>query len=78
MGCEMRIVLGSLLVFSFASVGYGFNADFDPISGFVDSSTRQSSLNDNIPAVFGTTFAASLFANLIFQSVSQNSNTIGR
>jgi len=56
-------------------VSHGFNDVFNPISGFVDSSDRQSSINDQIPVVFGATFAASLFANLIFGSRSQNSNT---
>ena len=78
MGLHMKrlLIVGSLL--AIASVGHGFNDVFNPISGFVDSSDRQSSINDQIPVVFGATFAASLFANLIFGSRSQNSNTAGK
>ena len=78
MGLHMKRLLsfGSLL--AIASVTHGFNDVFHPISGFVDSSARQSSINDQIPMVFGATFAASLFANLIFGSGSQISNTVGK
>ena len=78
MGLHMKRLLsfGSLL--AIASVTHGFNDVFHPISGFVDSSDRQSSINDQIPVVFGATFAASLFANLIFGSGPQIINTVGK
>ena len=78
MGLNMRrwLSVGSLLAIT--SVTHGFNDVFNPISGFVDSSDRQSSINDQIPVVFGATFAASLFANLIFGPGPQISNTVGK
>ena len=43
----------------------------------MESPDRQSDINDYIPAVFGATFAASLFATLI-SGGSQKSNSVGK
>ena len=70
------LLVAAVLVISLANTGtgQGLTEVFDAFGDFVDNPDRQSDVNDNIPAVFGATLAASLFANLIFQA-SQNCKT---
>ena len=68
------LLVAAVLVISLANTGQGLTEVFDAFGDFVDNPDRQSDINDNIPAVFGATLAASLFANLIFQA-SQNCKT---